>query len=603
MITYEIISPISESDKSKVYLATCENYDEPIVLKKVKGMDMSLFKRIQKIHNPHIPKIYDVTIEEDTVIILEEYVSGVDLGTYISEKHVDRHQVVSLMLQICDGVACLHAQTPPIIHRDLKPSNLIVTEDGVVKVIDFDASREYKSGAKKDTRILGTAEYAPPEQYGYSQTTEQSDIYALGVILKEITRELSDVSGLDSVIEKATMFNPDARYGSVREMADAISSAGSDRLVKKKAWTVIAVIVVILAGFGIYRYLGYGNGHIAGEKVNGTNTAVDAATAGAVSETDQNINEYKITIVGENNTKSVYDYVFYYVKSAAFATPCCIYNFTSAKEKATAVQIRKADMGGTSEIDSRYWYQDDDDFIHLTDDFFETLDEDAEYILSVRYSSAAITFHCKVVSDTQNLINAQIVINPGYVEYLRTDPGDIKLALGNVFGRKITKIVDTETKKNIDEKYYDIDYDNGFLTIYEELLEGVEDGAYLNYTIHYEKIDGISNQSSPLTICVRDKAYVSPVLAKKDFTLQLNDMEDLQLDVTWNSGRGKLEAIYSYPEDAYEEEPDTIPKKMYKVTKQGVTIRKKYLKKLGKGSYQYMLEFGDVGLRFHFTIN
>ena len=87
---------------------------------------------------------------------------------------------------MCDGLKELHEQK--IIHRDIKPSNMILQADGRIRLIDFDAARIFKDNKATDTELLGTKDYAPPEQYGFGQTDPRSDIYSLGVTIKNVRR-------------------------------------------------------------------------------------------------------------------------------------------------------------------------------------------------------------------------------------------------------------------------------------------------------------------------------------------------------------------------------------------------------------------------------
>lgn len=77
----------------------------------------------------------------------------------------------------------MHSYYLPIIHRDIKPSNVIVTNDGIVKLLDMNAAKYYKGNAEEDTHLIGTVGYAAPEQYGFGESSVQTDIYALGVLL------------------------------------------------------------------------------------------------------------------------------------------------------------------------------------------------------------------------------------------------------------------------------------------------------------------------------------------------------------------------------------------------------------------------------------
>jgi WD40 repeat protein len=94
--------------------------------------------------------------------------------------------VLNIALQLCSVLEYLHTRQPPIIFRDLKPANVMVTPAGHIFLIDFGIARHFKPGQKKDTAALGSSGYAPPEQYGKSQTTIRADIYSLGATLHEL---------------------------------------------------------------------------------------------------------------------------------------------------------------------------------------------------------------------------------------------------------------------------------------------------------------------------------------------------------------------------------------------------------------------------------
>ncbi len=85
-----------------------------------------------------------------------------------------------ITLQLCNALWMLHKLGA--VHRDIKPENVIVRGSEAV-LIDFDASRIFKSEMSHDTQILGTTGYAAPEQYGISQTDERADIYSVSVLL------------------------------------------------------------------------------------------------------------------------------------------------------------------------------------------------------------------------------------------------------------------------------------------------------------------------------------------------------------------------------------------------------------------------------------
>lgn len=126
--------------------------------------------------------------------------------------------------QLCNALWVLHQLGA--VHRDIKPENVIIQGSEAI-LIDFDASRIFKSDTNQDTQILGTTGYAAPEQYGIAQTDERADIYSLGVLLnimltgKHPSKELAS-GRLGRIVQKCTMVNPEKRYKSVLYLMEAL---------------------------------------------------------------------------------------------------------------------------------------------------------------------------------------------------------------------------------------------------------------------------------------------------------------------------------------------------------------------------------------------
>ena len=149
-------------------------------------------------------------------------------------------QVLIWADQLCDVLSYLHSQTPKIIYRDVKPANvMIVDSTAAVKLIDFGIARFFKPGKGRDTIEFGTDGYAPPEQYGKSQTNEQADIYALGATLHQLLTLRNPITEMfkfppvrslnpkvsrhvEAVIAKAVEAKQDKRHKSINEMRTAL---------------------------------------------------------------------------------------------------------------------------------------------------------------------------------------------------------------------------------------------------------------------------------------------------------------------------------------------------------------------------------------------
>lgn len=148
----------------------------------------------------HLPRIVDCRRVGDELDVVMEYVEGETLEALVGRLGATPDYARELYPVLCDAVGELHAgfaaageRAVPVIHRDLKPSNIIVSgvrysaDAGMtfssLVIIDLGIARVWRDGADADTVKFGTRSYAPPEQFGFGQTSERSDIYALGALL------------------------------------------------------------------------------------------------------------------------------------------------------------------------------------------------------------------------------------------------------------------------------------------------------------------------------------------------------------------------------------------------------------------------------------
>ncbi len=186
-----------------------------------------------------VPRIIDCYhLGEDDVVVMD-FIAGETLEDAVQRCGASQALAYDVFPRLCDAVLELHeCLDTPIIHRDLKPSNIMISRDELT-IIDLGIARLYKDDAATDTRHFGTRAYAPPEQFGFGQTTVRSDVYALGMLLYFcLTGETptSDVreqgffdgripAGVRSVLLKATRFDPADRYGDVRALKQAFVRA------------------------------------------------------------------------------------------------------------------------------------------------------------------------------------------------------------------------------------------------------------------------------------------------------------------------------------------------------------------------------------------
>lgn len=193
----------------------------------------------------HAPRIVECYKTGRELVVVSEFIPGKTLDAFVNEAGPSLELSLSVVPAVCAAVAELHkAFDPPVVHRDLKPANIIVSEgpSGLsATLIDFGIARRYRAGAAADTVRFGTRSYAPPEQYGFGQTSVRSDIYALGMIaLFCITGEEAHVqpsaeslahAGVtgpyaDAILQ-ATSFDPGRRFASAGAFCTAFSRRGA----------------------------------------------------------------------------------------------------------------------------------------------------------------------------------------------------------------------------------------------------------------------------------------------------------------------------------------------------------------------------------------
>lgn len=247
--TYKTAQVLKDTPKSKIVLATDTVSRQPCIIKYLNNTACP-YAELEKLHHKNMPEIYRVISGEEQTIVIEEYISGQTLADMlIHKKHLSEKQITAILQQLCSVLALLHQHH--FIHRDIKPSNIMMTNDNIVKLIDFDAARIIKDGETLDTEYLGTRGYAPPEQYGFSQTDIRSDIYALGITLKAM--EPRSVK-LRKIADKAARFDPARRYQNVREIQRDLK-----RLTPMQKAAIASAAFVLSAIAGLYGYSYYLN--------------------------------------------------------------------------------------------------------------------------------------------------------------------------------------------------------------------------------------------------------------------------------------------------------------------------------------------------------
>jgi eukaryotic-like serine/threonine-protein kinase len=270
---YVVLEQIGAGGMGVVYRAHDERLDRDVALK-VLSPDLAgdqeflaRFRReartLSRLNHPNVATVHDFDTEAGTSFIVMELVRGKSLVEKIRNGPLSENEVMRLALQLLDGLCAAHGEG--IIHRDLKPGNLRETLDGRLKILDFGLARTLQTDTDvtqsiaTTSGVVGTLPYMAPEQLRGEYIDARTDIYAAGAVLYELAtgsrpfpenfgprltdsilhrippsaREVNPKvsTEFDSVIRIALEKEPQRRFGSAREMQDAIERIRTNALV------------------------------------------------------------------------------------------------------------------------------------------------------------------------------------------------------------------------------------------------------------------------------------------------------------------------------------------------------------------------------------
>jgi serine/threonine-protein kinase len=200
---YRILDLLGSGGMGTVYLAERREggVDRKVALKVVTGAAHrpELRRRfiaeqriLSRMEHPNVARLYDIGFDQvGAPFFVMEHIDGVPITTYADERRLSAGERLALIRQVADALAYAHRNL--VVHRDVKPSNILVTSDGVVKLLDFGVAKLLDDGpadsggalTRADAPLL-TPEYASPEQIRGDPVTTGTDVYATGVLLYEL---------------------------------------------------------------------------------------------------------------------------------------------------------------------------------------------------------------------------------------------------------------------------------------------------------------------------------------------------------------------------------------------------------------------------------
>lgn len=220
--TFATVEVLSTKNDSKVLRLRHRQTGKDLVLRSY-PRQLEAYEALVKLRCINLPEILDVIPVDDGQIVLEEYIPGMTIAQIMETNRYQRQGARHIMMALCHAMDVLHARG--LVHRDIKPENVMISDNGRVVLIDFNASRQVRESSR-DTIIMGTVGYVSPEQLGLSQTDARTDIYAAGVLYNVMLTgqhpSISIASGrAGRIVRKCTAVNPDERY----QTADALRAS------------------------------------------------------------------------------------------------------------------------------------------------------------------------------------------------------------------------------------------------------------------------------------------------------------------------------------------------------------------------------------------
>lgn len=209
------------------------------VRKKLRAELLGVYERLKSVEQANLPRVYETEEYEGECFAYYEYIEGETLEDIVHEGTYTIAQAEEWMEQLCAAMGALHAMQPCVVHRDIKPENIIISNGGVLKLIDLGAARLFKDGKPCDTEQIGTRGYAAPEQYGFNQSDARTDIYAAGTVLHVLMARFGEgAKAYNAVAARCTQLEPQNRYQSAKAMKTALRMAKYKKHIQIGAWAL-----------------------------------------------------------------------------------------------------------------------------------------------------------------------------------------------------------------------------------------------------------------------------------------------------------------------------------------------------------------------------
>ncbi len=265
---YEVISCYQDADKKQTYLVRRKEDGRKLVLKCAQGEYLAFLREeavfFRDRNFSFLPCYISYYEQEGNGFLFREYIDGSTIWDIVERRGAfSQKEALVILKKLAGMLKMLHEENPPVIHRDLKPQNIVMTAKGECYLIDMGTARQYEDDKQQDTVVVGTRAVAAPEQFGYSQTDERTDIYAFGILMNymltgsmRLEEDTTLLARVRKIILKCTAFSPGERYQDMSEIETQLDRLLQDKQshykIRRAAEAVlVAAALLICIGFAV----------------------------------------------------------------------------------------------------------------------------------------------------------------------------------------------------------------------------------------------------------------------------------------------------------------------------------------------------------------
>jgi hypothetical protein len=272
---YKIISTLGAGGMGETFLAARDDglFDHEVAIKLMRPSALpdtarALFDRerqtLAKLSHANVAQLFDGGVTESGLpFLIMELVRGESIDAFVQARAIDLSGVARLLIDVCDAVQYAHQNL--IVHADLKPENILVTAEGAVKVIDFGVARVLRDTEEEGALYPYTPAYASAQRRAGAAPTPADDVYALGALLRHLTRGRRKPRDVTDIIARACAEDVADRYPSAAALRDdlqawlqlrPIAARAHDgvyvarKFVRRRRWGVLAGVIALIATFG-----------------------------------------------------------------------------------------------------------------------------------------------------------------------------------------------------------------------------------------------------------------------------------------------------------------------------------------------------------------